>query len=377
MRLNLRELPVLISTRHCRKLSSNIHACPSALPQAAYCILSGRRLLAVSGPDSTRYLQGAVTVNVPNEKGPTGFYSAFLMPQGRVLYDVFIYPFKEVEGKYEGEEGWLIEVDAEEIENLAKRIRRYRLSSKFEVRILPETERRVWSVWGDKDKKLRNPPSLDSFITINHAGGDIACLDNRAVGMGYRLLLTGNKKPELEIEECHEDCYRLRRYLKGVPEGQHEILKEQALPQESNIDFMGGIDFRKGCYMGQELTIRTHHRGVVRKRILPLQIYHADEKEPSEISFQSRSRLEAENIPINSIIDRLDKKGRGAGKWLAGMGNLGLGLCRIAEITKTVAENETGSFKAGDEFKIEWGDVESKNMVKVKAFIPDWHAEKL
>ncbi|RKF82877.1 putative transferase CAF17, mitochondrial [Golovinomyces cichoracearum] len=359
-------------------MSSYIHSCPSVLPQTAYCILSGRRLLAVSGPDSTRYLQGAVTVNVPNEKRPTGFYSAFLIPQGRVLHDVFIYPFKEVEGRYKGEEGWLIEVDADEIENLAKRIRRYRLSSKFEVRILPETERRVWSVWGNEDKNnLRNIPSLDSYTNKTHAVGDIACLDNRATGMGYRLLLTGNKKPELEMEECHEDCYRLRRYLRGVPEGQREILKEHALPQESNIDFMGGIDFRKGCYVGQELTIRTHHRGVVRKRILPLQIYRADEKEPSEISFQSRSRLDAENIPVNSIIDRWDEKGRGAGKWLAGMGNLGLGLCRIAEITKTVAEDNTESLKAEDEFKIEWEDVESKKMVKVKAFIPDWHAEKI
>src|SRR5690606_34871018 len=72
-----------------------------------------------------------------------------------------------------------------------------------------------------------------------------------------------------------ESTYHLCRYVLGLAEGQSEILRDSALPHESNLDLLGGVDFRKGCYVGQELTIRTEHRGVVRKRILPAVLYSA------------------------------------------------------------------------------------------------------
>lgn len=194
-----------------------------------FSFLTSRRLIAISGPDSTGYLQGAVTGNM-SLCTTKGIYTAFLTAQGRVLNDVFIYPFNEEEGKYKGEPSWLIEVDAEEVESLAQRIRRYRLSSRFSIRVLAQAEKGVWSIWDDGAKNLQSSSSLVSRIDKAH-----------------RKEVPGNKKPDLEMDECHENYYKLRRYLRGVPEGQSEILKEQALPQESNIDFMGGIDYRKGC----------------------------------------------------------------------------------------------------------------------------------
>ncbi|KAF8854663.1 folate-binding protein [Acephala macrosclerotiorum] len=195
--------------------------------------------------------------------------------------------------------------------------------------------------------------------------------------MGRRLILPGDEKPELEMEESTEDQYKIRRYLKGVPEGQDELLREHALPQESCIDFMGGIDYRKGCYVGQELTIRTHHTGVVRKRILPIMIYGAEEKEPTSLEYDSEKDYGVERIPKETSIGRFEKRGRSAGKFLAGVGNVGLGLCRLEMMTDVQVQGAAGGYKEGDEFKVEWEtEGSAPEIVKVKAFVPSWHLKQ-
>ncbi|CRK46872.1 hypothetical protein BN1723_020167, partial [Verticillium longisporum] len=110
--------------------------------------------------------------------------------------------------------------------------------------------------------------------------------DRRAPGMGYRLVRKGDAAPALDLEQVDEQAYTLRRYLRGVAEGQGEMLREHALPQESNLDYMGGIEYHKGCYVGQELTIRTKHRGVVRKRILPCVLYNEGDAMPTELAYR-------------------------------------------------------------------------------------------
>jgi transferase CAF17, mitochondrial len=347
---------------------------PPPPPHSGFALLSSRRLISLRGPDAAHYLQGVITANISPSRRTSGFYAAFLNAQGRVLYDVFIYPDSTISG-----DGWLIEVDAAEADNLYKHVKRYKLRAKFDVRLVEAGEMSVWSIWQGKDGKGQ---SNGGSVWTAHKMGDgsasgskeISCADSRAPGMGRRLILPGDRKPDVadDMEETTADAYRIRRYLKGVAEGQREILREAALPQESNIDFMGGIDYRKGCYVGQELTIRTHHTGVIRKRILPLMIYREDEEMPKTLEYQSDKELESPQAETG--ISRFNKKGRSAGKWLAGIGNIGLGLCRVEIMTHTVVQGEAGSYKEGDEFKLEWNDDQgSSKMVKVKAFVPSWH----
>jgi folate-binding protein YgfZ len=299
-----------------------------------------------------------------------------LNAQGRLLNDVFIYPEigPELGG---GNGGWLIEVDAKEAERLAKHIKRYRLRAKFEVRLLEEGEKGVWSLWKDGEGKTWTAHSLASGgENTGMRGGEIGCEDQRAPGMGRRLILPGVRKPEVDVEESTEEAYRVRRYLKGVPEGQDELIREAALPQESNIDFMGGIDYRKGCYVGQELTIRTHHTGVVRKRVLPIMLYGKDETIPISLEYRPEENFRVEGVPRETSIGRFEKRGRSAGKFLSGVGNIGLGLCRLEIMTDVQVQGEAGGYKEGDEFKLDWevdGDTET---VKVKAFVPSWHLTK-
>lgn len=277
-----------------------------------------------------------------------------------MLNDVIIYP----DGK--GPDSWLIEVDAKEVDKFAKHIKRFKLRAKFDVRVIPEGEQTVWSLWGEGTGPEGN--SLKE--------GTLGFVDTRAPGMGTRLILPGDKAPEADVERCDESVYRVRRYLMGVAEGQDELVRESALPQESNTDYMGGIDYRKGCYVGQELTIRTHHTGVVRKRILPVMLYGMDEEIPKTLEYDPKVNLGAEEIPKDTNIARFNQRGRSAGKWLTGVGNIGLGLCRLETMTDVHVQGEAGGYKEGNEFKLEWvaegGDVGN---VKIKAFVPSWHPD--
>ncbi|KAH7419316.1 hypothetical protein BKA64DRAFT_650526 [Cadophora sp. MPI-SDFR-AT-0126] len=230
---------------------------------------------------------------------------------------------------------------------------------------------------GGDEHTASNAESGSNSSSVGGKEGVISCPDKRAPGMGRRLLLPGDSKPELDIPETSEDVYRVRRYLKGVAEGQDELAREQALPQESNVDFMGGIDYKKGCYVGQELTIRTHHRGVIRKRILPVMLYGMDESEPTALEYDAGKKLGVEGIPRETGIGRFEKRGRSAGKFLAGVGNIGLGLCRLETMTDVQVQGEAGGYKEGDEFKVDWEgeDGEGKSL-KIKAFVPPWHLKQ-
>lgn len=347
--------------------------------------LSSRRLISVSGPDAPKFLQGVITQNLlaapqtnngeVNQIRTDGFYSAFLTATGRVLYDVFVYPDHR---QQPGGESFLIEVDADEAARLERHIRRYKLRAKFAVRLLDAGEATVWHAWDDEDGRA----ALDAAAQGVEDSHRFAHLrDPRAPGLGWRMLKTGDREPLVDLPRvADEEVYRTRRYLFGVAEGQRELLRETALPLEGNLDVMGGIDFRKGCYVGQELTIRTKHRGVVRKRVLPVMIY-GDEPAPGSLEYRpgglGDGAVDAAAIPTDTSFGRLEKKGRSAGKWLRGVGNVGLGLCRLEIMTDVVLPGETAAatYKPTDEFVMAQQPGEDGSggfQVKVKAFVPEW-----
>lgn len=384
---------------------ASISAPSAPLPTSGLVALSSRRLLSISGPDAPKFLQGVITQNIlapgggsSNKIREDGFYGAFLTATGRVLYDVFVYPVSgagtattstaaaAATSSAPGE-SFLLEVDAAEAVRLERHIKRYKLRARFAVRLLDEGEATVWHAWRD---------GSTSSSGLSLQGADPGLLahitDPRAPGLGWRIVQSGDAgaaavggfgdEAPPRIED--EDVYRARRYLLGVPEGQGELLRETALPLEGNLDAMGAIDFRKGCYVGQELTIRTKHRGVVRKRVLPVLLYDDDagvSGPPEKLEYRPgplASGVDAASIPTDTSIGRTGRKGRSAGKWLRGVGNVGLGLCRLETMTDVVLPGETaaaGFDPAVDEFVMEQPPGEDGAggfRVKVKAFVPDW-----
>lgn len=124
------------------------------------------------------------------------------------------------------------------------------------------------------------------------------------------------------------------RYIHGVPEGIDELFVGKSLPLESNMDLNQGVDFRKGCYLGQELTIRTYHTGVTRKRIMPIQLSKPGHPPASETVLGDSSVLDRtaslDLPPSGSNI--VNEKGRVVGKFCSGIHNIGLALLRLEEI---------------------------------------------
>ncbi|KAL7627148.1 ccr4 associated factor [Parahypoxylon ruwenzoriense] len=390
-------------------------------PLTGYAQLTSRRLLSIAGYDVPRFLQGIITQSVipggaPRNSGrlghdavqsntaatANGFYAGFLNAAGRVLHDVFIYRDTLGLGKGEGDgkasDAFIIEVDAERVGALAKHLKRYRLRSKYKFRVLDEGECAAWQVWDDSSPSSSScQPQHPS--QLSQLKDSIVLPDTRAPGMGFRILAPGGADGlQLDMQRVDEDAYRVRRYLRGVAEGQAEILREQALPLESNMDVAGAIDFRKGCYVGQELTIRTKHRGVVRKRILPCVLYPAGSAAtvPQQLEYKpyvdseeggeknEEALLSAEDIPPNLSIERDGAKGRSAGTWLRGVGNIGLALCRLQVMTDVEFPGDTAVGApfdpAKDEFVVKFGADKEGNRgrsLKVKAFVPEWLRERL
>ncbi|KAF3483445.1 uncharacterized protein GIQ15_02769 [Arthroderma uncinatum] len=380
----------LLQTR--RQLSLNqirhSHSNPPPPPQSGYSRLTNRSLISLSGIDSTSFLQGLITQNlaVPKNSPPvtSPFYAAFLNSQGRILNDVFIYPSHAANSASSGEleMEYLIEVDKEHAASLLKHFKRHKLRSKLKFRALDEGERSVWALWDEGNVSTWQGGEA---IGENNA---IACLDNRAPGMGHRLIASGDElqapiKEVLPGDEASMQTYTLRRILHGVAEGQAEMVRESALPMDSNVDIMNGIDFHKGCYVGQELTIRTHHRGVVRKRILPVQLYGPDQALPNSDGpvYIPDTNLLLPPAGVEANISKVGaRKGRSAGKFLTGIGNVGLAVCRLEMMTDVALTGESTQYDASHEFKISWDATEGEGVedggeTKVKAFIPPWIRE--
>ncbi|KAJ1562881.1 ccr4 associated factor, partial [Cladochytrium tenue] len=248
----------------------------------------GRGVVEVSGPDTVRFLQGLVTNQMARvERGGDGILAAFLNAQGRMLFDCFIHP------RNRGDEFrhpvFLVDCDARAAAPLARHLQRYVLRARVSVRSTTDGEFAVHQAWGpataaggglwggyvDAAAARGQPPGA----LVPRAAGfvDVGCRDPRHPDLGVRFIVEDGAK------EASPEEYTLRRVLLGVPEGADDIVSGQSLPLESNFDLMSGVDFRKGCYLGQELTIRTYHTGVIRKRIVPVQIYAEGESLTDEL----------------------------------------------------------------------------------------------
>ncbi|KAK9695322.1 ccr4 associated factor [Basidiobolus ranarum] len=288
-----------------------------------------RGVLEIHGDDTLKFLQGMITNNMSHiASGGDGFFTAFLAPNGRVLYDAFIYPKNQ--GLDFSSPKYLIECSSEVAKDLLKHIKKYVLRSKVKIQDVSQ-EYNVWNLWGPKSNDILTGGSILKEI------GDIRCKDTRSPGFGTRVLLPSNQTfpLPLDFKELPSREYTVRRILHGIPEGP-ELFVGASLPLESNFDYMNGIDFRKGCYVGQELTIRTHHTGVIRKRILPVQITpETDTLSPPPTQIQVDRSVELElPQPTQDVVVDGAKNSRNNGKFCGGVHNIGLALVRLETLQK-------------------------------------------
>ena len=209
-----------------------------------------RQVFRVGGAEATDFLQALITTNVETLAEDQTCAGALLTPQGRVLVDFMI---------SRTEDGFLIECDAGRADELFTRLRRYRLRRPIEL--TRETELAVWVIWG-----IDSPPAGARHDTRR---------DTRHPDLGWRMIAAQDAFAQdtgVDIAPAAIENWHRLRIAAAVPQGPVDLVPERALMLEAGLDRLGALDFQKGCYVGQEVTARTHYRGLVKRRIAPFAV---------------------------------------------------------------------------------------------------------
>ncbi|HTI87958.1 MAG TPA: folate-binding protein [Alphaproteobacteria bacterium] len=237
-----------------------------AFGQKTFVPLADRGVIRVGGPDARPFLQGLVSNDVNRAVAGRVIYAALLTPQGKYLHDFFIVALPDEQG-----ESLHLDCEGQRTADLVKRLNAYKLRSR--VTIEDVTDRyRVIALLGD------GPHDSEALCGFEGRGGPFAggmCyVDPRYAGVGARALLPVagiGELMEAGFEEKDPSAYERLRLYYGLPDGSRDLPVEKALLLESGFDDLHGIDWNKGCYVGQELTARTRYRSLVRKLLLPVQ----------------------------------------------------------------------------------------------------------
>lgn len=250
--------------------------------------------------ETSQFLQGMITNDMNHlSQESSCIYALFLNKAGRILYDSIIYKTSSPD---ENKEAFLIECDNSIASNLAKHLKLYRVRRKIDISVSDELN--LWCLQ-EPSKEVKSSSGLAVFT------------DPRLKDVGLRIITAKdqNIKDSLgSIQEGTLDDYATHRYKLGICEGIVDLPPEKSFPLEANCDYMHGVSFHKGCYIGQELTARTHHTGVVRKRLMPLTF-------EKPISFKAGEVSEVKNEENQSV-----------GKVRNVVGLHGLGLLRVEQV---------------------------------------------
>jgi len=225
--------------------------------------LERRAIIAIGGDDRRTFLQGLISNDVTRLSPERALFAAMLTPQGKFLFDLFL--AETADGTI------LVDTEADRAEALIRKLTLHRLRAK--VTIEPVAALSAYAAWGDgAAARLGLPAAAGSAAPV--AGG-IALVDPRLAAAGLRLLLPEGGGDALAAAGFapagFEDWDRVRIAL-GLPDGARDMEPEKALLLENGYEELAGVDFDKGCYMGQELTARTRYRGLIRKRLMPVVI---------------------------------------------------------------------------------------------------------
>ncbi|VDP64864.1 unnamed protein product [Schistosoma mattheei] len=253
--------------------------------------LKERSLICIHGTSADEFLQGLITNDIKSINQPNSFmYSLFLNSKGRVLTDAFIYHTNRLSTN---QSDYLVEVDVSCVPDMVKHLKQYNLRGKvrftsvlfaiFLIALIHSNQLNNYKAW----LPVNSPDISDQQQLIFFAS------DPRGIsGWSGRILSTSSTN--VKLFHCHSisfslsqatsifpscntqpldiNLYHNARWELGLPEGIKELITSDTLPFEANADLSGGVSFSKGCYIGQELTARTHFTGVTRRRYVPIKI---------------------------------------------------------------------------------------------------------
>ena len=250
--------------------------------------------MRVSGEDAKLFLQGLITNDVEHVDAGQAIHAGLLTAQGKILFDFFVVGQAS---------DYLIECPLASISDLAKRLTFYKLRATVDIEDVSDSHV-VAVLWGPRGEL---PASA-----INYT-------DPRLAELGQRAIL--GAEDDLATIGCtlaNDAAYHARRISHGVPEGGRDFEYGDTFPHEADFDQLNGIDFDKGCYVGQEVVSRMQHRGTARKRVVPIEAEAALPAPGAEVvaSGAHIGRLGSVAEKSGLALLRLDRaeKARGEGK---------------------------------------------------------------
>lgn len=219
-----------------------------------FSLLPHRSVISVAGADRVEFLQGLISNDTRKVAPGSAVWAALLTPQGRFLNDMFVVDA--------GSDTFLLETERERAPALARKLKMYTLRSKVSVEDLGASLE-VAAVFGNDATKALGL-------------GAASYMDPRLDTLGARVITAaGHAAGLLRAEgfaEASLDVYDALRLPLGVPDGSRDLQVEKALLLENGFDELNGVDWKKGCYMGQELTARTKYRALIKKRLFPVRV---------------------------------------------------------------------------------------------------------
>ncbi|MBL8670249.1 MAG: folate-binding protein YgfZ [Alphaproteobacteria bacterium] len=272
-----------------------------------WCMAEGRGVLRIAGLDRVGFLQGLVSNDASKATVSRAIWAALLTPQGKYLHDFFL---------VESDGSLLLEGERDRLPDLLRRLKLYKLRSRVDLTDASE-ELAVALAWGDgATTELGLPRERGAAAPVD---GAVAFVDPRLSALGARVLgpagLLSASIAGRGLVPGTADEWDTLRVTNGVPDGSRDMEVEKAILLENGFDELGGCDWQKGCYVGQELTARTKYRGLVKKRLLPVAI-------------------EGPVPPPGTVVKLGEQE---AGEMRSAAGNRGLALLRLEMLPQALA----------------------------------------
>lgn len=209
--------------------------------------LVDRGVIRVSGDDARDFLDNIVTNAMDSVTAERAGYGGLLTPQGKIIGDFLVVAVPDAEGG-----GFLLDTPLLQIPDLMKKLKLYKLRAKVTLDDLSESAAVIAATDGGK---------LPADAGLVYA-------DPRLPELGERAIVDRDGADDLV--DASMDDYHARRIGLGIPDGGRDFLYGDTFPHEALFDQLGGVSFKKGCYIGQEVVSRMQHRGTARSRIVPI-----------------------------------------------------------------------------------------------------------
>ena len=248
-------------------------------------LLEDRGLISITGEDSKNFLQNIITNDVEKVSSSNSIFSALFTPQGKYLFEFFLLLTKE---------GFLLDCDNKFTNEIIAYLSKYKLRSKIEIKDI-STNHVIGLISLEKFTEIQNNENKNTD-TIVYRDSPVF-IDPRNKKLGARILSTLEKLhltiKKLDLKITKAENYFIDAHALGIPIKGVENLKEQLFGLEANFEELKAIDFKKGCYVGQENTARMKLKNKLRRRLLPI-------KFDQELSIGDE--LKYNNITIGKVL---------------------------------------------------------------------------